>query len=51
VVDVAVAVDDRDHRSPTAVVPIELNGGARDFRGDERIDDDDAAAALDDRHV
>ena len=50
-VDVAVAVDHRGHRPGAAVVPIELDRGAGYFRGDERIDDDDAAAALDDRHV
>ena len=33
------------------MLEVELDAGAGDFAGDQRIDDDDAAAALDDRHV
>ena len=50
-VDVGVAVDHRRHGLAAAMLPVELEAGARDLRGDQRIDDDEAAVALDDRHV
>src|SRR5260370_1296006 len=51
VVGVAVGVDDRGHRAVAAVLAVEGEGGARHLARDQRIDDDEAALALEDRHV
>ncbi len=51
VVDVAVGVDDRLHRPFAPVLPVERQRGRRRLRRDERVDEDDAGVALDDRHV
>lgn len=51
VVGVAVRVDDGDDRPVPAVFAIEAERGGGRLGGDERIDDDDAAVALDERDV
>ena len=44
-------VDHGRHRLPAAMLPVKLQRRPRHLGGDERIDDDDAPAALDDGHV
>ena len=51
VVGVAVAVDDADHGSIAAMLPVERERRCGGFRGDERIDDEHAGLALDERDV
>ncbi len=51
VVDMAVRVDDGHHRLLRSMRIIVRERGARDFGGGERIDQDQAAVALDHRHV
>ena len=50
-VHMAVGIDDGHHRLVRPVGVIELEGRRGVFGGDERIDHDDAAVALDDGHV
>ena len=50
-IDVGVGVDHGRHRLPAAMRAVELERGGGDLGRDQRIDDDEAAAALDDRHV
>jgi hypothetical protein len=51
VVAVRVGVDHPGHRAVAAVLPVQLERGRRGLRRDQRVDDDDAGVALDDRHV
>ena len=51
VVDVAVRVDDAHDRPLAAVPPVQREGGRRGLRADERVDDQDAGLALDERDV
>ena len=51
VVGVAVAVDHRGHRPVAAVGAVEVEAGAGHLGGDERVDDDHPALALDEGHV
>ena len=51
VVDVRVGVDDRGDRPVAAVLAVERQRGGRGLLGDQRVDDDDAVVALDQRHV
>jgi hypothetical protein len=51
VIDVTVGVNDRDHGTRTAVLPVqgECRGGC--LAGDQRVDDDDPGVPLDERDV
>jgi hypothetical protein len=51
VIDVAVRVDHGGHRPALAVRAVEVERGAGGLGADQRIDDDQAVVALDDRHV
>ena len=51
VIDVAVGVDHRLHRLLAAMLVVEVHADLRRLRGDQRVDDDDALRAFDDRHV
>ena len=51
VVDVAVGVDDGDHRPVPAVGAIQRQRGGRGLGGDQRVDDDHAGVALDEGDV
>src|SRR6266436_6258092 len=50
-VGMGVGEDDRGHGTLSAMLEIELHGGARAFNRGQRIDHDHAALALDQRHV
>jgi len=50
-VDMGMGVDHPGHRSLAAMVPVEPQRGGRGFLGDQRVDHDDPATALHDRHV
>ena len=51
VVDVAVGVDDRDHRAVAAVCAIQRQRGRRGLGGDQRVDHDDPGVAFDEADV
>ena len=51
VVGMAVRIDHRAHRSVAAVGSVQRQRRARTLGEGQRVDDDDAAVALDDRHV
>ena len=51
VIDMAVSIDDRDHGLLRDVLAVEVKGGLGDLGRNQRIDHDETAVALDDRHV
>ena len=51
VIDVAVRIDDRDHRLVRPVLQVQFHCRLGDLGRDERVDHDKAGVALDDRHV
>ena len=51
VVTVRVGVDDRRHRPVAAVLTVQAKGRGRALGRDQRVDDDDARVALDERDV
>src|SRR5690606_31459582 len=50
-IDVTVGVDHPGYRTVTAMRPIQRQTRRSGLRGDQRIDDDHAGIALDERHV